>query len=558
MNGIIGYARLAVAVLAASLGLNAVAAPTQNADAGQPSSPVVSTDKGKVQGAMRNGVLEFRGIPFGGSVSGDKRWTVAQPAQAWDGILPAISFKPPCAQAARYNLTEASDNEDCLYLNVSRPHMEGVPLVQQKRPVLVWIHGGSFVGGSGSLYRLDRLAKGTDAVIVSINYRLGVLGFMPHPGFEAQYNGGYALEDQRLAMRWVKDNIAAFGGDPGNITLAGESAGGASVCMHLTTPERTQGLFHKAIIQSAACSFSLREAKTWGEEFGNKVAQEAGCTDTTTAVACMRGKDVQTLIAAGDKAAGSDLMAMAPVYGTHTLPRQGLDSLQAGRFLKIPVMYGGTRDELRLWVGYAVQAGQRLTAENYLDNLRTVYGDNAAAVQARYPVDSFGSAAATLGSVTSDFRPDNGINHCQFLDTAQLLSRQVAVYQMDFADRQAPVLGVSMPATPDPGFELGAVHSAELNYFFPHFSNTSRMDAPDLQPASQALADQLIAAWASFMRTGTPQATGIPTWETFDKRSAAMRFEPGRTALFDPGREYQCEFWKKLYPQSFAATTPAK
>lgn len=301
--------------------------------------PVIAVAQGQLQGVVRNGVLEFRGIPYGDDVSGDRRWSRAQPAPGWDGVFKAISFQPACAQAARYGITEASTNENCLHLNISLPWQPGESLAGESRPVLVWIHGGSFVGGSASLYRLDRLAREMDAVVVSINYRLGVLGFMPHPGFDAPYNGGYALEDQRLALQWVNRNIASFGGNPHNITLAGESAGGASVCMHLLTPEETQGLFHKAIIQSAACSFALRPAIEQNA-FGRSVGEALGCDDPEHAVACMRKVPVEDLIAAGDQVAASDLMAFAPVFGTRTLPRQSLNALQDAQFVRVPVLYG--------------------------------------------------------------------------------------------------------------------------------------------------------------------------------------------------------------------------
>lgn len=514
--------------------------------------PVVQTAGGKVQGVLRNGALEFRGIPYGDSVSGPMRWTLPRPAPAWDGVLSAIDFRPACAQAARYNLTEQSNSEDCLSLNISRPYPTDEPLAEQKLPVLVWIHGGAFVGGAGSLYRLDRLARDADAVVVSLNYRLGVFGFMPHPAFDPDHNGGYALEDQRLAMRWVQDNIAAFGGDPDNITLGGESAGAASVCMHLMTPEATRGLFHKAIATSAACSFGLRSVEQAGV-LGQQVALAVGCEDPVKVLECLRAKDATELIAAGDRVAGTDLAAFAPAYGTKTLPRQGLESLQTGKVLNVPVIFGGTRDEMRLYVGYAVQAGDKITPENYQDHLRAVYADHAPAVLERYRLAPGQSPAAALGSVNSDFHPGAGINHCQYADTAALLSKHLPVFMMEFADRNVPVLGVAMPATPDPGFELGAAHSSDLNYFFPNFSNTSRMDAPDLSSQSQALADQVVNAWGQFMRMGVPRADGLPEWLPFNVSQKVLRVHPGQNGQIDPWKEYQCSFWRERYPAAFSA-----
>jgi para-nitrobenzyl esterase len=511
---------------------------------GSPQGAIISTASGKVEGFVRNGVIEFRGIPYAAPVSGDARWSLPQPAAPWTGVLPAMHFGGACPQAARYSLTERSDEENCLTLNITAPTAKAAP-----RPVLLWLHGGAFVGGAASLYRLDRLARDADAVVVSINYRLGVFGFMAPPAGAAGAKHVLGLEDQRLAMRWVKANIANFGGDPENITLAGESAGAASVCMHLMAPEQTRGLFHRAIIQSAACGSPLRSLPQ-AEAFAAKVAAEAGCTDPATALACLKAIEPQRLIAAGAKAASGELLAFAPFTGNPTVPRPTLDVLKAGDFLRVPVLNGFTRDEMRLYVGYDVQGGAKITPETYPAAVSAIYGERADKVLARYPLKPGEHPAEALGSLMTDFMPRLGITHCLMLESGRLLAARVPVFQWEYADRAAPVRGVSIPIQPDPGFVLGAVHSAELNALFPGFSNTAAMTGPDLAPASQALADLIVTTWAAIMRGNpTPQE-----WPAASKQGAVMRFEPGSVRPIDAWSEYHCDFWRAEYPAFFAAT----
>jgi para-nitrobenzyl esterase len=531
--------------LCALLGSTACAAwllaPIQATAAADDARLILQTSAGKVRGVAGRGVREYRGIPFAAPPLGELRFAAPAPVEPWQGVLDATALRDACPQARRFDLTEESNVEDCLHLNVA------VPMAPHPgaRPVLVWFYGGAFVGGSTQLYPIDFLAREGDMVVVSVNYRLGPLGFMAHPAFDAEANGGYALEDQRAALRWVQRNIAAFGGDPGNVTIGGVSAGAASVCMHLIAPERTSGLFHKAIIQSAGCTFNLRRVEE-GVATGLAVARIVGCDDPKTALQCLRSRPVKELVDAGTVVAAADYLAFAPVYGNGTVPRQGSAALASGNFVRVPILNGGASHEMRLYVGYEVEAGGRITLDNYRDRLRALYGDNVDTVLAAYPADRYSSVPTALGTAMSDFMPSGGLNSCLFLRTAWLAARFVPVYQYEFDDDAAP------PVMKDPGFELGAVHTSEMPYQFPGFSNTSKLDGPPLAAPQQELARQMVAYWSSFVHNGRPAGAGQPEWQPFAASRQALRLKPGAVAMFDAAGEHNCAMWERLYPQELA------
>ena len=561
---------------------------------GSPSAdPTIQTSVGAIQGLERsytspviNGesltysVHEYRGIPYAQALTQNDRWRLAKPLTTLGPeIFKAYEFAAACPQQARFGLTEASINEDCLTLNITKPIRNGS---YGKLPVVIWIPGGGFVGGSSNLYRLDKLAHEGQIIVVSINYRVGALGFLPHPSITEGWNGNLGLEDQRLAMQWIKDNIESFGGDPTKITLAGESAGAASTCLHVLSKTTTNGLFQQAAPLSYDCLYqwpTLASAlagsniDTSGQRtpIYQRMAKELGCPadSGSLALSCMRQKSIAEILSAQGKV-GDDvpLFPFAPVIhsgtsGTIPLADYSAASLKANIQI-IPMLYGGAKDELRLYVAYETIAKPDVDTLNLpeafsdfelfkyylLDPLPPVGGWYSR--MTNIINEYFGASpirADGFGSMVSDYTPVVGINNCSYLRTAKALSEIMPLYQWEFADPNALVLGVGIPKGQDPRMSLGPVHSAALNYLFPNLSNTSAINAPDLPGPSQLLANEMVQMWTQFVKTGAPKSTSVSNWPKFNEAREnlnVMQFVPGKVTLINASSNHKCKFWETM------------
>jgi para-nitrobenzyl esterase len=287
MGGKLFRVMLAAVVLLALCGANSAKAASSSP------SLVINTVEGRIRGVRCNGVREFLGIPYAKPPVGNLRWRPPEEHEHWNGVFAATRMGPSCPQ----NLADTagfSTAEDCLFLNVYAPDSS-----LTRRPVMVWIHGGAFIFGSGADYDGSALARKHKLIVVTINYRLGALGFLTLPGLEEEspvhVAGNYGLLDQQAALKWVGQNIAGFGGDPGKVTIAGESAGGISVCDQLVSPAAT-GLFRAAIIESGPC---MRQATMAShEKTGRQLATKLGCDKEGNQTLCLRLKSAQQVFAA--------------------------------------------------------------------------------------------------------------------------------------------------------------------------------------------------------------------------------------------------------------------
>ena len=371
----------------------------------------------------------------------------------------------------------------------------------------------------------------------------GIFGAFGLPGLEG--SGAFGLQDQQAALGWVARNAASFGGDPGNVTVFGESYGGLSTSAHLVAPGST-GLFHRAIVQSG---FALMDLPAGGifpglpavawygwraaaevEALGAAVAAQLGCADAATALACLRGVPVPGLFA--------HAQPFQPFgFGNTVLPEVPAQALRDGRFHRVPVISGGTRDEHRLFVGlFRALAGQPVTAGQYPELVAEAFGEHADQVQASYPLSAYRSPNLAWATVLTDrmWARSTFTQH-------RLLAQQVPLYAYEFADRQAPMY---LPFPDD--FPPGAFHAAEVPYLFPDqpFQAAST-------PEQRRLSDQMMRYWASFARTGDPNGPDLPPWSPFDDARPVPHVQslaPGPDGIrpVDYAAEHQLDFWSSL------------
>jgi para-nitrobenzyl esterase len=522
------FAVLAVGVAATVLGAgvgSAAAAPSSGS-----SGPVARVGGGLVRGADNGGVSTFLGLPYAAPPTGNLRWRPPQPAASWSGVRDAAQFGPSCPQATMNNpfLPPGTISEDCLYLNVYTPAARP----GANRPVLVWIHGGGLVQDGARNYDGTKLAA-DGAVVVTINYRLGALGFLAHPALASRPGGAagnYGLMDQQAALRWVQRNIAQFGGDPRNVTIAGQSAGGLSVLAQMVSPG-ARGLFARAIVQSGTFALNQRPLAT-AEAAGETFATAVGCADQSAA--CLRSLPVSDLVSHTD-------VEIPGVVDGAVLTQPIGTALARGQFARVPVINGITHDEellfvagLNLTVSQGTDiplAGDPTDPANYQANIAQALGVSAAraaAIAAEYPLSAYPNALVAFSLLVSD-----ASFACPALQVDRwTAARGAATYAYQFNDDNAPVNIV--------GKSLGlSTHGTELPYLF------DQPNAPFpavLTADQQALAASMRTDWASFAATGNPSSRALP-WPSFNGTRVLSLIPLQSQVTTDFATAHHCSFW---------------
>lgn len=490
---------------------------------------VVKTMNGKVKGTYSDGARVFRGIPYAAPPVGELRWKAPTDNASWSGVRDATQFASTCAAPALPEQVgipsqTGSTNEDCLYLNVYTPKK-----VKHDMPVMVFIHGGGFMVGGGSDHEAEALAKKGDAVVVTINYRLGVFGFLALSELTAENgtSGNLGMQDQQQALQWVQANIAQFGGNKDNVTLFGISAGGRSICEHLLAPG-SAGLFDRAVIQSSACVRPVKSLAT-AEGQGVGIAENAGCDNAATRVDCLRGKTTEEML----DAAGFNISLWGPNVDGTVIPEDFSTAINDGNFHKVPVMEGTTSLEYLWHVTFGFDGvGSPVTVAQYPVLVGSLFGEaDKATILAQYPLSDYASPSLALANLVTDANYS-----CATRQTSQLLAQHVPVYQYEFADENAPdYLWQGL---------RGPVHASETNYLFqPAGSVSSGYFTHD----QYELSNKMIGYWTEFARSGNPNQWGQPYWPVFNNAGSVQRLAPsaiGASTTF--AADHNCDFWESL------------
>jgi para-nitrobenzyl esterase len=497
-------------------------------------APSVVVDGGAISGVELDGITEYLGVPFASA----GRFVAPGPAAPWPGVHRADSHSAQCPQALPLPIDVAvpmggplpANSENCLSIDLYVPR----DAAGRNLPVMVYLYGGAFVLGANQQYDSpSEMVRDGDVIVAIPNYRVGPFGFLALPELAAETGGAtgnYGIEDQQFALRWVRDNIASFGGNPTDVTLFGESAGGMSVCTQISSPG-SKGLFTRAIVESGGCANSPLVPPTKAEAFdrSERYAAEMGCTDVATRLACLRAAPIDRLLDSSTTGFTSPEVTWTPsidgVVLTHT-PEQ---ALRDGAAADIPMIVGSNADEGGTFlVLFDYLQGRIPSAASYAESVRGTYGDQAENVLAEYPVTAYPSPAAALSTVWTD-----SLFACPALDTTEATATGGGtVWQYRFAD--AP-LGPNSPILP------GAFHAAEIPYLFTRLGGVAVPWTGD----AATLARQMKQRWTAFARTGNPNGPGLPQWDTWNASSAALDID--RTAQVmrsDFADLHRCAFWR--------------
>lgn len=490
------------------------------------------TREGAVRGEVTATTRVFRGIPYAEPPVGALRWRPPRPAARHPGVLDATRFANHCAQDVT-PFGVASTTEDCLYLNVFAPREPAA----RPRPVMVWIHGGALITGESDDYDPTRMVEHGGVVVVTINYRLGELGFLAHPALTAESpahaSGNYGLMDQQAALRWVQRNIASFDGDPYRVTIFGESAGGLSVHSQLVSPG-SRGLFQRAIVQSGAYQLTIPTLEA-AEAAGASFAAAAGCTDHTAA--CLRQLSVAQILAA--QPSRNDA---SPTIDHEFLTQSIGKAFARGEFHRVPVLEGANHDEQRLFVALDDLLSGPVTEDSYPAAIQRTLGvpaDLGSTIAAEYPLTSFPSPDLAIAALGTD-----ATFNCSARRTAQLLSQFVPMFTYEFHDPDAP-----QRFLPPVAFPYGAAHASELSYLF---DLPVTVPAPSLDADQERLASAMIAAWTTFARTGQPATVPAAGWPRYQPASDTFQDlvppAPRQQASGSFATDHRCAFWDALTP----------
>ncbi len=466
---------------------------------------IVKLDQGQLSGTVQDGVRVFLGIPYAAAPVGELRWRPPQKAALWTQVKSAEVFGPACPQPKQ---TEGGNfSEDCLYLNVWTPAKNS----GEQLPVMVWIHGGAFNFGSASLpeYNGQRLAE-KGVVVVTLNYRLGPLGFLAHPDLAKEsahgVSGNYGLLDQVAALEWVRDNISAFGGNPGQVTIFGQSAGSRSVSLQMISPLST-GLFHRAIAESGGpligseyLSSNFNGDMTNALRMGKDLSSRLGCDKDAEPLVCMRAKSAQEVVAAA--ACNTSVfddggLFFAPVFDSWALPANPLSAYSSGRQHAVPFITGSTLNEGNIYIADEPD----LSLAKYKSYLRSRFGDEAQKAFALFPAQGDRDAAVALDKLLTV-----GANAAPARISARSMAQvKTKSYLFQFTRRPDTALAR----------KLGVHHGVDIAYVFGHTDKSAGYDDTDRQ-----LSRTVMSYWVNFAKTGNPNGTGLPVWPEYDAVSA--------------------------------------